>query len=386
MALNAAQEAKKNWDDKGMRALIGNEAYEKLGTYEENTGGGTPLKEGERLESKDNVYIASSQEDADEFRRKNPGFEENGGVIRHEQPRNADGTFGYNSQNKKSLKYKSRGTTIPDFLVEYVAKWYKEGKGNDDLITSQDEEYLLAFDMTMEELVKSCRSYIDEGYTGRFEALAGKGDIIEADTQDKAKAKENAQKKREAVLANRKNKAGEQGIEKEDYENAPYGNKDALADYIRKRPELGGKFRRMRKDEPVAKPAAKPQEPVKTQATPQPTVDTKPQGKKGIDYGRLGKRLGISAEEAERAHKEKRIDIDKASGKMSLRPAEKKEEPASKPKSFSDADRNDALRNINDKRLRAQKNPITIKEINRLIDEDRLEYKDGEYKVKAKKK
>ena len=379
MALNAAQEAKKNWDDKGMKALIGNEAYDKLGTYEENTGGGTPLKEGEKLESKDNVYIASSQEDADEFRRKNPGFEENGGVIRHEQPRNADGTFGYNSQNKKSLKYKSRGTTIPDFLVEYVAKWYKEGKGNDDLITSQDEEYLLAFDMTMEELVKSCRSYIDEGYTGRFEALAGKGDIIEADTQDKDKAKENAQKKREEVLSTRKNKAGEQGIEKEDYENAPYGSKDALADYIRKRPELGGKFRRMRKDEPAAKPAAKPQEPVKTQAQPQPTVDKK----RPISDSRAARALGVSEDEFKKAKAEGRLKKDNNTGRYVI---EQPKAPAAKPKSFSDADRNDALRNINDKRLRAQKNPITIKEINRLIDEDRLEYRDGEYRVKAKKK
>lgn len=66
----------------------------KLGSYKEAPGGGTPLDAGQKAPSKD--WVKSHR------------------VM---QPRDENGQFTYNSVNKKPLKYgPSRGTTVPPFL------------------------------------------------------------------------------------------------------------------------------------------------------------------------------------------------------------------------------------------------------------------------------
>lgn len=88
--------AKMNENVKNMRnhvgKIFGKKQAQKIGTYMESTGGGTPLAKGEKLK------------DHPEAKRV-------------KQPRDEDGRFTYNSANAKPLKYgPSRGETVPPFL------------------------------------------------------------------------------------------------------------------------------------------------------------------------------------------------------------------------------------------------------------------------------
>lgn len=200
-----AKKTKNFWKDAGERAVIGKEAQDKLGTYDEAAGGGTPIEKGEDFKLVDNP------EEADAIREAEKNLpDEDKTNIRVKQPRNEDGTFGYNSQNRRGLRYKSRGTTIPDFLKEYVAMWYREGKKGSDLITSQDADYMLAFDMTMDELIERSKYYLEK--EDMFSFLAGKGDIIntkkaggEAKNEKEIKRDlDVAKSKRDPIMAERK--------------------------------------------------------------------------------------------------------------------------------------------------------------------------------------
>lgn len=74
------------------KAIMGDENSKKIGTFKESTGGGTPLKKGEKLK------------DHPEAKRV-------------QQPRDENGQFTYNAANAKPLKYgPSRGDTIPPYL------------------------------------------------------------------------------------------------------------------------------------------------------------------------------------------------------------------------------------------------------------------------------
>lgn len=74
------------------KAIMGDENFNKIGTFKESTGGGTPLKKGEKLK------------DHPEAKRV-------------QQPRDENGQFTYNAANAKPLKYgPSRGDTIPPYL------------------------------------------------------------------------------------------------------------------------------------------------------------------------------------------------------------------------------------------------------------------------------
>lgn len=77
-----------------VKKLLGNQATEQMGTFEESWGGGKPLKAGQK---------APSQQWVEENR-----------VM---QPRDKKGRFTYNAVNLKDLKYKaSRGKTPMPFL------------------------------------------------------------------------------------------------------------------------------------------------------------------------------------------------------------------------------------------------------------------------------
>lgn len=135
--------AKLNDTSKG---LLG-ESSEKIGTYQEATGGGTPLKKGEKL-------------------KDHPEAE------RVMQPRDENGQFTYNSVNGKGLKYgPSRGTTVPPFLrgIELTfcqpgTKLKLEGEGGMKI-------KIMTIDMTVEEIVHRCKEYIEseEGFAGMGE-------------------------------------------------------------------------------------------------------------------------------------------------------------------------------------------------------------------------
>lgn len=91
-----------------------------IGDYQESTGGGTPMKKGQHIDK-----IADTAEEAQQYRKNNPGA-----VVRVNQPRDTDGQFTYNSANKKTLEYKSRGETIPPFLRGVKLTFAKKsGKG-----------------------------------------------------------------------------------------------------------------------------------------------------------------------------------------------------------------------------------------------------------------
>lgn len=128
------------------KGILG-EASKKIGNYTESTGGGTPLKKGEKLK------------DHPEAKR----------VM---QPRDEDGQFTYNSVNGKGLKYgPSRGTTVPPFLrgvkLTYCAPGTKLKIDGDDGIKVK----IMTIDMSVDEIVNACKEYIEseEGFAGMGE-------------------------------------------------------------------------------------------------------------------------------------------------------------------------------------------------------------------------
>lgn len=123
------------------RAVAGDANINKIGTYKESTGGGTPLKKGEKLK------------DHPEAKRV-------------QQPRDEDGQFTYNSANAKPLKYgPSRGTTIPPFLkgveLTYAIK-------KDTVINYNGLTHLAGIDMTANEFIEAFKEYDQEKGFGKL--------------------------------------------------------------------------------------------------------------------------------------------------------------------------------------------------------------------------
>lgn len=130
-----------------MRTLIGDKNEQKIGNYMESTGGGTPLKKGEKLK------------DHPEAKRV-------------QQPRDEDGKFTYNAVNRKPLKYgPSRGTTIVPFLKGVKIK-YAIKKG--DKINYNGMIYLAGMDIGMEEILNLFKEYKEDGGFGVLESGVSK--------------------------------------------------------------------------------------------------------------------------------------------------------------------------------------------------------------------
>lgn len=132
--------------NKTSKGLLG-EASEKIGSYTESTGGGTPLAKGEKLK------------DHPEAKRV-------------QQPRDEDGQFTYNSVNGKELKYgPSRGTTVPPFLRGIKLTFCEPGTklkidGPDGI-----EVRLMTIKMSVAEIVSNCKQYMEDekGFAGMGE-------------------------------------------------------------------------------------------------------------------------------------------------------------------------------------------------------------------------
>lgn len=143
----------------------------KIGKYTESTGGGTPMKKGEKID-----YHAKTAKEAQAYRAQHPDE-----VVRVDQPRDKDGQFTYNSVNAKPLEYgPSRGKTVPPFLEGFDITFAKKsGKGA--LVDLDGKKYTLPDKFkTKEDFLKACREYKEkegiEGFNGNFGDVAkGKG-------------------------------------------------------------------------------------------------------------------------------------------------------------------------------------------------------------------
>lgn len=147
------------------KGILG-EASKKIGTYQESTGGGTPLAKGEKLK------------DHPEAKRV-------------KQPRDDDGKFTYNSVNGKELKYgPSRGVTVPPFLRDVKLTFCQ--KGTKLKIDGPDgiKIKIMTIDMTKDEIIEACKEYLDDekGFLGMGEgsSITKKGRKSEAEKKAKA--------------------------------------------------------------------------------------------------------------------------------------------------------------------------------------------------------
>lgn len=146
------------------KATIGKEALDKIGTYQEAPGGGTPVKGGGRGAMDKNFKVVDSKEEADKIRETDPKAK-----IRYNQPRDENGQFTYNSSNAKELVTgPSRGYTIPPFLRGVNIKFAEVGS---KIRTKEDgklKTLLSTVNMSKEALIMACREYVKEedGFLG----------------------------------------------------------------------------------------------------------------------------------------------------------------------------------------------------------------------------
>lgn len=145
------------------KATIGKEALDKIGTYQEAPGGGTPVKGGGRGAMDKNFKVVDSKEEADKIRETDPNAK-----IRYNQPRDENGQFTYNSSNAKELVTgPSRGYTIPPFLRGVNIKFAEVGS---KIRTKEDgklKTLLSTVNMSKEALIKACKEYTkEEGFLG----------------------------------------------------------------------------------------------------------------------------------------------------------------------------------------------------------------------------
>lgn len=170
------------------RGVIGKEALDKIGTYQEAPGGGTPSKGGGRGAMKKDFKVVDSKEEADAIRRSNPDAK-----IRYNQPRDEDGQFTYNSSNAKELVYgPSRGYTVPPFLRGVELTFVEKGstlKVKDPKDMRKWTTMLSTINMSPEDMMIKCREYIksEGGFLGMGEgsAVAKKGRKSEAEKAQK---------------------------------------------------------------------------------------------------------------------------------------------------------------------------------------------------------
>lgn len=127
-----------------MEKVVGKGAANKLGTYDEYPGGGTPLKSGQKAPNKE--WVAQHR------------------VM---QPRDEDGKFTYNAVNLKDLKYgPSRGKTIPPFMKGVQITFAKKKVGATNV--SGSDVYKTDINMSPEEFLKSMQEYYNgkKGFYG----------------------------------------------------------------------------------------------------------------------------------------------------------------------------------------------------------------------------
>lgn len=137
-----------------LEGIIGKENFNKIGTFKESTGGGTPIPKGETLEQHPEAHRVS-------------------------QPRDEDGKFTYNSVNRKELKYgPSRGKTIPPFLRNVEMTFARKVK---DPVIREGIVYLGSKDITPKELLDTCKDYLEmeDGLSGFMKTKRGRKSKVE---------------------------------------------------------------------------------------------------------------------------------------------------------------------------------------------------------------
>jgi molecular chaperone GrpE (heat shock protein) len=123
---------------KNLKDVFKGYAKKREGTFQEATGGGTPIPKGEKLKDHPEAH-------------------------RVQQPRDDDGQFTYNAVNNKPLKYgPSRGTTIPPLLAGMKINFANKKK---DAVVLDGLTYVSGLDFTKEELMKMLEDYSIENYT-----------------------------------------------------------------------------------------------------------------------------------------------------------------------------------------------------------------------------
>ena len=159
--------ANKKWNA-FTKGKLGKEALDKIGTYQEAPGGGTPLGEGQKAPSKEWVV---------EHRKM--------------QPRDKKGRFTYNAVNAKKLEYgPSRGKTIPPFLLGVELTFAEKGQV---LKTKDNEKWkysISTIDMSVEEMIENCKNYIES--EGGFAGM-GEGSTIDKKGRKSKVEKESAE-------------------------------------------------------------------------------------------------------------------------------------------------------------------------------------------------
>ena len=232
--------------------IFGKKQAAKIGTYTESTGGGTPLKKGEKLK------------DHPEAKRV-------------QQPRDEDGRFTYNSANAKPLKYgPSRGVTIPPFLRG--AKMVFATKKNRGIVFD-GTTWNFKIDMTAGQLVEKFKDIL---------GAKSAADSIERKKGRKSNAEKEAMKKKQEGFVK-----PDTTIEKDlDYEIDYY-----IDDFRARIGETMQGFRRKYK-KPRRKFAEKKESPKKETAQPaQPT--------QSADKNKLDANLAkTNREEFKKQHKE----------------------------------------------------------------------------------
>ena len=207
------EEQEKNIDD--LKPYIGDESAKKIGKFEENVGGGTPVKGGGRGAMNKDFVIADDPDDPKAIKAKAEGEK-----VRYRQPRKENGEFTYNSANAKHLYYgkESRGyTKVPFLPLEHVFK--KIESDRDDVVIGEDKlSYIFHMkNLSTIEAEKKLRKYVrnskeenkeDQGFVRKDTLIQEE----EATGYEKKKGKKsNAEK--EALAQGKTGKIGEKDLD-----------------------------------------------------------------------------------------------------------------------------------------------------------------------------
>lgn len=153
------------------KGLLTSKGENKIGTFKESFGGGTPLDRGEK--APDDAWKEAH---------------------RVKQPRDAEGKFTYNSANAKELKYgPSRGITTPPFLLGLkMPNVIKKGTAT----VIDGKTYVIQSDMTLDEFIDKCKDKLDMDKLAKEIIERKKGRKGEAEKEKIQKGEEGLVKKK----------------------------------------------------------------------------------------------------------------------------------------------------------------------------------------------
>lgn len=193
------------------------ESDSRFGNMAESTGGGTPMKPGDKID-----YVAEDSDDADAYREKHPNA-----IVRTLQPRNEDGTFAHNATNFRGRRFEGRGKYGLTLYVDYK-KLLKIFDTKNVVSEIDGKRYISAIKMDIEQLKKAVQEFV---YNRKTEGGEFSGGLSEKSLVKKVgrKAKAEIDGKKYVVDFNKlskitqaKLKEGEENFEKSG--NADYNS------------------------------------------------------------------------------------------------------------------------------------------------------------------